>query len=147
MLAMGHPSASLTLNHLGESAAVLEQDCLFAVVQSGTDGGEKGGREGSVHHLAAAQVLNVHDLNLGQFDVLITPVEPNVAVFSALRVVIALHGRCGGAEQDLRPEVAGEHYRRTAGMVARSRVLLFERRFVLLIHYDKSEIAERKEYG
>ena len=91
VLALGHPSAHLTLHHRSETAAVLEQNDLLVLLQGGTHGVQKFGREGSAHHLAAVKVLNVNHMYVGQSHVLVSCCQADVAILARERIVVALH--------------------------------------------------------
>ena len=88
MLAMGHPAALLALDQRRIATTVLEEDGLFATLQSLAHLIQQKGREGTVHHLTVLQVLDINNLDLGQFDALISLEEFHEAILARLRIVV-----------------------------------------------------------
>ena len=88
VIALWHPSARGALYHRRKAAAVLEEDGLTALVQGLADSREQPWREGSVHHLAAAQLLDVDDLHLRQFYILIALRQTYIAVLSSSGILV-----------------------------------------------------------
>ena len=101
VLTTGHPATLLALEHGGIAATVLEEYGLLAALQGLAHTGQEKGREGAAHHLATLQVLNVDDLDLGQFDALMTLAELDEAVLAGLGIVVGLQRGRGGAQKNL----------------------------------------------
>ena len=66
----------------------VEEDGLTALVQGLADSREQPWREGSVHHLAAAQLLDVDDLHLRQLYILIALRQTYIAVLSSSGILV-----------------------------------------------------------
>ena len=133
-----HPSAHVTLYHRREAPSVLEQDDLFLLVQRLSHGSQQIGRERPAHDLAVAQVLHVHHPYLWQLNALVACGELHQAILARGGVIVALRRWCGGAEQRLRPIHRSQHNGSRPCMVAWGRVLLLERRLVLLVNDHQS---------
>ena len=95
MLAAWYPTALFALNHRGVATTILEQYSLFTPLQRLTDTRQKQRRERPAHHLAVLQVLNIDDLNLRQFDPLMTFLQLHQSVLPHFRVVVGLKGGSG----------------------------------------------------
>ena len=153
MVAARHPATLPALYHGHVAPAVLEDDGLLAAFERLAHSGQQEGREGAVHHLASLQVLGIYDLNLGQFYSLIALLQFHQPVLARPGIVIGLHAGCGGAQEHLGLIARGAEAERaqhdgcTAGMIARSRVLLLVAGLVLFIYDDETEPLKGKEYG
>ena len=90
MLAVGHPTTLLTLNHGCIATTVLEEYSLFAALQSLTDLIQQQRGKRTVHHLAMLQVFNIDNLDLWKLNTFITLEKLNEAILTCLRVVICL---------------------------------------------------------
>ena len=142
---MWNPSAHVALNHRRETAAVVEEYGLASVGQRVAHSLEQSRRERTVHHLATAQVFHVNHLYLRQLYVLVSGHYAHQPVLACERVVVTLSRGRGRTEQHLRAAHRRKHYCRRARMVAGSWVLLLERRLVLLVNDDETEIGERQK--
>ena len=149
VLAAGHPSALLALNHRGVAAAVLEEDGLLAALQGLSDTRQQQRREGAVHHLAPLQVSDVYHLYLGQLHALVPLLQLHQSVLARHGVVVGSPSRGGGTEQNVRREncEACHHDGHAAGMIAGHGVLLLVAGLVLLVDDDEAQALEGQEHG
>ena len=111
VIAVRHPAARLTFNHVRETTAVLEEYNLPVICQCLAHGGDELWREQALHYLSATQVFHVDNLYLRQLHALISGLQFHKSIFSLLSIVIALHRRCCRPEQCLRPIYLRKHYR------------------------------------
>ena len=151
VVAPWHPTALPAFHHRGKATPVLEQNHLFALFESLPHRAQQLGRERPVHHLPSLQVLDIDHLYLRQLYILIAGGQTHESVFARHSIIVAFHrgGRC--AQHNLRViigagrKLRGHHNGRIAGMIARGRILLLERSFVLLIYDDESQPLEGQE--
>ncbi|CCZ15018.1 unknown [Prevotella sp. CAG:487] len=95
LVAMRDPPAHVALGHRSEAAAVVEEYRLASVSQRAANRREQSGRERTAHHLAAAQVFDVHHLYLRQLYVLVACHYAHQSVLARERVAVALRRRSG----------------------------------------------------
>ena len=146
MLAVGHPSALAALHHRRKASAVLKQYGLFAAFEGFAYLGQQLWRERPGHHLAPLQVFSVNHLYLWHLHALIPLRHLYKTVLAGEGVVVCLKAWRGRAEQRFRPVDACENGSHAACMIARSRVLLLERRFVLLVNDHQSKPREGQKH-
>ena len=137
----------MTLYHRRKAATVLEEYGLLAAAELVAHGSQQVGREETVHHLPTTQVLDIDHPYLGELDVLIAGGEGYQPILAALRVVIRLCRRRGGAQHHTGSGGTGEHNRHRPRMVSRRRVLLLEAGLVFLVDDDHAQPGEGQEDG
>ena len=93
VLAFRHPAAHLALYHRRKATAVLEEDGLLAILQGFPHGSQELRRIGTLHHLAMLQVLDIHHLDFGQLDALVTSFHLDKTILALLGIVVALQRR------------------------------------------------------
>ena len=142
MLAAGHPSALLALQHGGIAATVLEEYDLLAALQCLAGLDEQQGGEGPVHHLTVLQVAGVNHLYLRQLDALVSLLKRDQGVLAGLGVMPRLCAGGGSAQEHFGAVHPGQHDGRRASMVAGGRVLLLIAGLVLLVDDDQAEALE-----
>ena len=147
MLAMGHPTALLALNHRRIASAVLEKDHLFATFECLSGLRQQQRREGAVHHLTVLQVFDVNNLYLRQFDAFITFLQRHHSVFPRLRIMIGFERWSRCAEKGLGAKHPSQHDGDRTGMITGRGILLLITRLVFLIDNHESQILERQQNG
>ena len=141
-----HPSAGATFEQGRIATPVLEEDGLFAACQRIADGLQQLGREGAAHAVLASEDVDVDHLNDGHLHLLPAFAEGDETVLAVEGVVVALDGRCGGAEERVGVELRGQYDGHVAGMVARRGVLLLVGVLVLLVNDHQPEPLEGQEH-
>ena len=146
VLAFRHPSTHLTFYHRCKSSPVLEEDSLLSILQGFSYSRQEHRRINTRHHLAMAEVFHIHHLYLRQLDILVSGLQFYQSILTLLGIVIAFHRRRSRSQKHLCLRIhVGKHDGCTAGMIAWSRILLFERGLVLFIDDDKSQFLERQK--
>ena len=147
ILALGHPTTSVTLYHRGKTTTVLKEDNLLFPFKGIVYLLHQHGREGTLHPLLMRQFLDVHPFDVRKLDVFVSFFQLHQAILTVGSIEIGFHTRCGGTQEHFRPIHRGEHYGRTTGMVSGSRILLLVRVFVLLIHNHQAQSLKGQEDG
>ena len=146
VFAFRNPSTDLTLNHRRKTAPILKENSLFATLQGLSYGSQELWRICPLHDLAMAQILHIHHLYFRQLDVFISRFHLHQTILSLLGIVITFHRRSSRTQEHFGFGIhTCQNDGCAAGMIARSRILLLETGFMLLIHYHKSEFLKRQE--
>ena len=96
----------------------------------------------SRHSLFTMLLPNIHQFNFRHQDVAIAFGKRHQAVFVCLRIVSALQGRCGRAQECPGPVQLPQHHSRIPGVIARCRTVLLKTGFVGFVHDDKAKIRK-----
>ena len=143
--ALWRPAALVALDDGREAAAVLEEYDLLAALEGFADGVFERRGEHAAHHLAAAQVFGVHDVDGGQLEVLVALRHGDEAVLAQFHVAVGLDGGCRRAEHHLRSAPVCHHHGDGPCVVAWGGVLLLERCLVLLVDDDEPQTLVGQE--
>ena len=138
-------SADRALKQRRIATAVLEKDHLLVVRQCLLHTRHQRIAEMVVHLLTMVLPFEVNKGYPRQLQSGITLREAHQPILTGHRIVVGLHRRRSRAEQHLRPLPSRQHHRHTAGMVARSRILLFITRLMLFVHHHQPEVFQRKK--
>ena len=102
-------------------------------------------RQVPFHLLLLVGLAQVQQVNSRQSQTFVALHHLHQPVSPLLGVIVTLDSRCRCSEKRFGAEDRGQHLRRGAGMITWSRVLLFVRTVMLLIHDYQSQAAERQK--
>ena len=142
-----YPSADMALDVWGVATSVVKEDDLLTCVECLVHSLKQLGRKGSAHLFAATKLADVDDFHLRQLYLPVAFGEADEAVFVGSCVVVALEGRCGGAEQGGSSAASGHEDGDVTCVVAWRGVLLLKVGLMLFVDNDEPEPLEGQEDG
>ena len=146
VLAVGHIAAFRALQGAGKTAAVQQQNHLFALVQSFINGHAQALGEDAEVALVLGLAAHIQHAGEGQALAVGALIHAQHAVFILLHVVKGFQRWSGRPQHDGSALQLGAQHGEVASMVARA-VLLLVGRIVLLVHDDEAEILHRGKDG
>ena len=147
ILALRHPSARMTLHHRCKTTTILEKNDLLLPLQGIVNFFHQQRRKRTLHPFLMCQFLDIHPFDMRQLDILVSFFQFHQAILTIGRIEVTFHTGCSGSQKHFRPIDGSQHGCRTPGMVTRSRILLFIRIFMFLIHNHQAQSFERQKDG